>query len=177
MTAQGGRLTRNVVTDNRGVPSGFAYPVAIITVRDKDRENGMTAAWLTQVSISPRIYAVSVGLTRYTHELMQGSGTFGINFLSDEQADLANHFGKGSGRKTDRLDDPRVERYEAEEIDCPMIGGCVLNIECRITGSHTYGDHTIFVGEALRIESDDEMRPLLYSSMRYYSLGNFLLDR
>jgi len=168
---------RKELTDLRAPLTAFAYPVAVITVRDGEEQNGMTAAWVTQVSIDPKIFAVSIGLTRYTHELMERSPSFGINLLSDDLGDLSNLFGKGSGRKTDRFKDPRVKLYEAKSIDCPMLEGCVLNVECKRSGSHIYGDHTIFVGEATRIEFDDEKRPLIYRGLKYYSMGNFLLDR
>lgn len=170
-------MTRKEVNDHRAGSNGFAYPVAIITVRSNGKQNGMTAAWITQVSISPRIYAVSIGLTRYTHDLMEEADHFGINLLSEEQAEISRIFGATSGRKNDKLKDPKVRTYEARSMDCPMLEGCILNIECRKVGADTYGDHTIFVGEAVRIENDDERRPLLYHNMKYHSLGRFLLDR
>ena len=157
--------------------SVFTYPVGIITVRHDDKQNGMTAAWLMPVSISPLIYCTSIGLTRYTHELMHLAPSFGINLLSDGQSELANLFGKVSGRKKDKLADPSVKIYEASKIDCPMVDGCIANIECKKLGEHTHGDHSIFVGEALRCETDEEKRPLMYSNMAYYSIGKKLLDR
>ena len=170
-------MTRKEVTDPRAGLSGFAYPVAIITVRNGEKQNGMTAAWITQISITPKIYAVSIGLTRYTHDLMEKSPSFGINLLSDDQAYISRLFGIASGRKKDKLKDPLVKTYEAGSMDCPMMEGCILNLECRKIGANTYGDHTIFVGEAKRIEFDEDKKPLLYHNMRYYSLGKFLLDR
>jgi len=157
--------------------AGFAYPVAVITVRCDGKQNGMTASWLMPVSIAPIIYATSIGLTRYTHELMDKASSFGINLLSNGQAELSNLFGNTSGRKADKLSDPTVKLYEAKEIDCPMLEGCIANVECKKVGGHTHGDHTIFVGEALRTEADTEKRPLIYHSLKYYSVGKFLLDR
>ncbi len=156
---------------------GFTYPVGIITVRHDEKQNGMTAAWLMPVSITPLIYCTSIGLTRYTHELMHKAPSFGINILSEGQSELANLFGKVSGKKKDKLSDPSVKLYEASKIDCPMLKGCIANIECKKIGEHTHGDHTLFIGEALRCQTDDEMRPLLYSNMIYYSVGKKLLDR
>jgi flavin reductase (DIM6/NTAB) family NADH-FMN oxidoreductase RutF len=163
--------------ESKSANPGFTYPVGIITVRHDGKQNGMTAAWLMPVSIAPLIYCTSVGLTRYTHELMDRAPSFGINILSDGQSALANLFGKVSGKKKDKLSDPSVKLYEASKIDCPMLDGCIANIECNKIAGHTHGDHTLFIGEALRCETDEEKKPLLYSNMVYYTVGNKLLDR
>jgi flavin reductase (DIM6/NTAB) family NADH-FMN oxidoreductase RutF len=149
----------------------FVYPTSVITVRVDGRQNGMTAAWTFPVSMMPLIYATSVGHSRYTHGLMEKAPSFGINLLADDQVDISNLFGTRSGKEVDKLADRKVKVYEATGIDCPMLVGCAANIECKKIAGHSHGDHTIFIGEALRCEVDEEKRPLLYCRTKYYRQG------
>jgi flavin reductase (DIM6/NTAB) family NADH-FMN oxidoreductase RutF len=43
-------------------------------------------------------------------------------------------------------------------------------LECRTTGEHEAGDHTLFVGEVLAAERGRAAPPLVYVDQRYVSL-------
>ncbi|MEM2107250.1 MAG: flavin reductase family protein, partial [Candidatus Bathyarchaeia archaeon] len=55
--------------------------VTVVTSKAGSKINGLTIAWATQVSFQPPIVAVSVGKTRYTHDMIQSSRIFAVNIL------------------------------------------------------------------------------------------------
>jgi flavin reductase (DIM6/NTAB) family NADH-FMN oxidoreductase RutF len=130
--------------------------VFVVTSKEGDKLNGMTAAWVTRVSFNPPLVAVSIGKTRYSHGMLERSGVFAINILSEGQVALGKHFGFKSGRKTDKL---KGIEYTTAKTGSPILEGISGFLDCRVVGSCDAGDHTIFVGEV--VDSGAYERPPL----------------
>ena len=62
--------------------AALVHGVYVVTTRVGDKINGMTAAWVSQVSLKPLLVMVSIAPPRYTHTLIQESGVFAINVLA-----------------------------------------------------------------------------------------------
>jgi flavin reductase (DIM6/NTAB) family NADH-FMN oxidoreductase RutF len=133
--------------------------VFIVTTKDGDRINGMTAAWATRVSFNPPMLCVVIGKTRYSHELIERSGVFALNILSDKQIDLGKHFGFKSGRKTDKFKDIP---YITKSTGSPILKDIAGYLDCKVTNTCEAGDHTIFVGEVVSAEAYEDKNPLLF---------------
>ena len=56
--------------------------LCLIGSRSGDEWNGMTASWVTQVSMDPVLVAVSVDATAVTNRLIRDGGSFSINLWS-----------------------------------------------------------------------------------------------
>ena len=80
----------------------LVHGVYVVTTRVGDKINGMTAAWVSQVSLKPLLVMVPIAPPRYTHTLIKESGVFAINVLTSDQVELAKRFGYKSGRKVDK---------------------------------------------------------------------------
>ncbi|RUM87225.1 MAG: flavin reductase [Thermodesulfatator sp.] len=118
--------------------------VYVVTVRRGDKINGMTAAWVSQVSFRPRLLAVAIAPERYTYELLREAGTFCINVLGEDQADLARHFGFKSGRDTDKFAGiPYLNALKGS----PVLKNAIAYFECDVVSTYETGDHVLFVGE------------------------------
>lgn len=133
--------------------------VFIITTAKDDKVNGMTAVWVARSSFKPPLVSVSVGKTRYTHELIKESGVFAVNILSEKQIAHGKHFGFKSGRKTDKFKD--VD-YTTSKTGSPILKDISGYFDCKVFSSCDAGDHTIFVGEVIDSEIYENNRPLLY---------------
>ncbi|NDY41278.1 flavin reductase [Dissulfurirhabdus thermomarina] len=120
--------------------------VYVVTVRHGDRINGMTAAWVTQVSFKPPMAGVAVAPARYTHDLIQEAGRFCLNALPEGAADLARHFGFKSGRKVDKF---KAVAYSSALRGSPVLEAACAYVECEVDGSCTTGDHTFFYGTVI----------------------------
>lgn len=134
--------------------------VYIITARHGDKINGMTAAWVTQVSFKPAMVGVAIAPQRYTYELIKASGVFCINAVSQKHMQLAKDFGFKSGRKMDKF--ANVEYMNAPK-GSPILKNAYAYIECDVTQTVEIGDHIFVVGkvgEGAILNEHDE--PLIF---------------
>ncbi len=132
------------------------YParIVLITSRGKDengddRDNVMTAARCFPFSSAPPLFGISISKVRLTHSLIESGKCFGINFVSPKMKDDAVFCGTNSGKDMDKFSKIKLQKIEAEKIDCPMIGDSSVGIECRLVNTVETGDHFLFIGEAV----------------------------
>ena len=144
--------------------------VALLTCAAEGRANVMACEWAMMVAHSPMCFVVSVHPSHATHGMLQTAGEFGLSFCSDQQAALSHVSGSNSLSDVDKWELADFPTYPARKISAPMIEGAVVNIECRIVGTHTLG-HTLFIGEAVWARYDPEKRPLLFHGGKYWQLG------
>lgn len=119
-------------------------PVVIVSGAHADKQNGMTAAWLTQVSFSPCLLAVAIAPARYTHELIEKSKIFAVSVLREGQEGVAKALGYASGRKKNKLAGVSIQVLDS---GLPVLTDSGAYYECRLVHSYPAGDHTLFIGE------------------------------
>jgi len=156
------------------VTGEFAESVTIVTVKQGDRLNAMTAAWAIPVSHRPALVVVHVAPQRHTHDLVMEAKEFGLSILAEDQMDLSQHAGTVSGSTVDKFADGKLKTKQPTVISTPLIEGCAATIECKLEKAIAMGDHTIFVGRVVALERDPERRPLLLHRGIYYSLGDVI---
>ncbi len=139
--------------------------VAIIGSRDKGKINGMTAAWISQVSFEPTLIMVSVGKTRLTHTMIENSKVFSVSVLGKGEVDLAKHFGFVSGSESNKFKDVP---YELTSSGCPILKDCIAHLDCRLLHAYPAGDHSIFVGEVIDAQRKKEGSALIYHAEEYF---------
>ncbi len=139
--------------------------VFVVTTRDGDKVNGMTAAWATRASFNPPMVSISIGKPRYSHDMIMRSGVFALNILSEEQVTQGKHFGFKSGRNTDKFKD--IE-YTTCITGAPILKGIAGYLDCKVVNSCDAGDHTIFVGEVLDAGAYEDKLPLLYKHEDFF---------
>jgi flavin reductase (DIM6/NTAB) family NADH-FMN oxidoreductase RutF len=148
------------------VSKAILHGVYIVTTRTKEKINGMTAAWVSQVSLQPLMLMVSIAPARHTHRLIKESGYFAINTLSEDQKDLAKHFGFKSGRNVDKFEG--ISFSDAPK-GSPVLSDALAFFECQLSDSFKAGDHTLFVGKvtAAKILKKDK-NPLIFNWDDYF---------
>ena len=139
--------------------------VAVVTSKRKNDINGLSVAWMTQVSYSPPLVMVCVGKEKYTHELIDDSGVFAINILSERQRDVAKLFGRQSGRTSNKFND--ID-YDLKKSGAPILKDCLAYVDCTVHKSIDVGDTTLFVGEILEASINTKEKPLIYNSKDYF---------
>jgi flavin reductase (DIM6/NTAB) family NADH-FMN oxidoreductase RutF len=137
-----------------------------VTVDLSGERLGLTIGSLVGLSLEPPLVGVSVSRQAAMHELLRGAGGFALSLLAGDQEGVAQHFARGvppfahwHGIAT---------RPGAE--GAPLIDDALGWLECRTTGEHEAGDHTLFVGEVLAAERGRAAPPLVYVDQRYVSL-------
>jgi len=120
--------------------------VMVITTRWGQKLNGMSAAWVSRASEQPFLVMASVYKKNYSHDLIQNSRIFAVNYLREGQQNLAIHFGKQSGREVDKF---LKVPYFTEKTGAPILKDCLAYLDCGVIKQMDSGDHTIFLGEVL----------------------------
>ena len=149
----------------------LCMPVILVSAENDGVRNVMTAAWSSPTSFDPPLILISIGTTRFTHDLIMKSKEFAINVLSEDQMELAVFCGNVSGRELDKFKTKDITSRPAKKIRAPLINGCAANIECRVRSYLLTGDHTVFVGETVRYDEDSARRPLARFRGMFYGLS------
>lgn len=141
----------------------FATGVTVVTLWRDGALHGMTANAFTSVSLDPPLVLVCVGKKGSTHDLIQSTGRFAVNILSEEQEHLSRYFAG------DR--DPAVEIALKDEANAnsPILEGAIAWLDCELWQSYDGGDHTIFVGRVNALKAVGG-RPLLFFRGQYAQL-------
>jgi flavin reductase (DIM6/NTAB) family NADH-FMN oxidoreductase RutF len=119
----------------------------LLTSRYKDKDNIMTLDWHTPLSFDPMMYAVSIGKTRYSLELVRKSKVFVVNFVSKDLEKEVLFCGRNSGRNIDKFKATGLEKEEAETINCPIIKKALAYLECKVKKEIEVGDHILFIAK------------------------------
>lgn len=145
--------------------------VALAIAKDQHGKfNPITLGWTMLTSHEPPMIAVSVGLTRYSLEVIRGAGEFVVCFPSSTMTAEALAFGTKSGRDVDKLATSGVKTQPATAIDGVLLSDAVANFECRLLSELQTGDHVIFVGQVIAAHANQDA-----TLRRLYSLGHDLL--
>lgn len=126
------------------------YPeqvVMVTTISADGKPNIITLGWAMPTSGSPPMCAISIGLGRYSHELLGQVPEFVLTFPAEDMEEAMLFCGTQSGRKVDKFQETGLTALPATSVRPPLIGEAVTNMECRVVSTHLTGDHTIFVGE------------------------------
>ncbi len=152
----------------RRTMGGFATGVTVITVAVGGATHGMTANAFMSGSLEPPLCVVSIAKRAHTHAMVQNAGRFGVNVLGADQQDVALYF---AGKKS--LDvEARFERID----DVPMLRDCAARIGARVANQCDCGDHTLFIGAILFMDSNDRP-PLLYHRSAFGALAPQRLEK
>jgi len=140
--------------------SHFASGVTVVTTAHDGRQYGMTVASFASLSLHPPLVLVCIERSVKTHDAIAAAGKYGVSILSSTQTDISSKF---ASRSDDKFDG--VELIEGD-LDVPLIAGALTAIECRVYDRLPGGDHTIFIGEVMKIHTQDG-DPLLYFRSGY----------
>jgi flavin reductase len=151
----------------RRAMSRFATGVTVVTAEHEGEARGMTANAFMSGSLEPPLCVVSVAKRAHMHQVMMTARHFGVSILAEDQVELSEHF---AGRPNARL----AVRFERAGPTVVLAGTCA-RIAAEVAARHDCGDHTIFIGHILSLDSDDRL-PLLYHGSRYLSLDGRRLD-
>jgi flavin reductase (DIM6/NTAB) family NADH-FMN oxidoreductase RutF len=139
----------------------FATGVTVITTARDDRVHGMTANGFMSVSLEPQLIVVSIGEHATMRDLLRRSGIYGVSVLSSRQRQLSAHF---AGRPRSEEPIPFVDMSGV-----PLIAGALTRVAARVVAAHSAGDHTLFVGEVVALETEPG-EPLIFHSGSYRAL-------
>ena len=170
-----------VITEDIGKFSQHYPKVAVIvTASARGREDTMTAAWHSSISLKPPLYGIAVASERFTYQLITESREFGINFIPSDKASLAAAIGGTSGQQMDKFERFNIDKEKPLKTTAPILKDAYATYECKLVDSKPYGDHIWIVGEIVAVHflkeaftpagilDLDKAKPLLYIGSDFY---------
>lgn len=145
--------------------SQFASGVTVVTTEHDGKQYGLTVASFASLSLHPPLVLVCIENSVKSHDALAAAGKFGVSILALDQKDVSGRF---ASRSDDKFAGIAVRRGE---LGVPLIEGAVCTIECSIQAQLPGGDHTIFVGEVVDAQINDDRLPLVYFRSGYRELA------
>jgi flavin reductase (DIM6/NTAB) family NADH-FMN oxidoreductase RutF len=131
-------------------------PVTIVTTAWRDYRNGAPVAWTAPLSMDPPFVGIVVHPHRHTADMIRFSEEFALNIPGPALLKHTAFLGSQSGLNTNKLEAAGLELFNGMRVEAPLIEGCLAWIECGLHDVMPIGDHTLFVGNVLRVQALDE---------------------
>lgn len=152
----------------RDVLGCFATGVAVVTsIGDNASPVGMTINSFSSVSLDPPLVLWSIGLNAPSRDAYRRHAGFAINMMCAESKDLSMKFATPSDDKFEGVD------WTEGHFGIPVLSAAMATLECETQDRIISGDHEIYIGRVLRIDSQDRA-PLLFHRGKFASLGQAL---
>lgn len=156
---------RSELADKQDLTALFriGYGLYVITARDGDKDNGMIANTVTQVTDTPNRIAVTINKKNYTHDMVKKTSKMNINCLSVEAPfQVFETFGFHSGREVDKFAEEPPLRSDNGIAFLPRYINAFLSLEVEsYVDFDTHGMFVCTVSEA-RVLSDIETMSYTY---------------
>ena len=148
----------------------FATGVAVLTTRNRDVDQGMTASALTSVSLEPLLLLVCIEREGRFHDAVLEAGIWGISVLSSRDRPGADWLATRGRPLHDQLD--RIPHHYGPRTGVALLDDALAAFECRTTSVYPAGDHSIVVGEVVSVAAAAHHgEALVYYRGRYGTLA------
>jgi len=143
----------------RTVLGHFPTGVTIVSGMAGEEPVGLTIGSFTSVSLDPPLVGFLPQTSSSSWTAMASSGSFCVNILGADQADLCWRFAK-SGNEASRFDG--VD-WHPGTTGSPVIEGSIAWIDCTIEAIHEMGDHLFVLGRVVDLSAaPDAGAPMLF---------------
>jgi flavin reductase (DIM6/NTAB) family NADH-FMN oxidoreductase RutF len=143
------------------------YGIYVVSMGEGTEGNAFTASWLTQVSSEPPTVIVAINNKHQSARLLKEQSCFAVNILPEGQEGVARTYYGPAESGYRKLEATPVT--PAPVTGCPLIGGSVGFLDCKIVKRVPIGNHTVFFGEVVAAELEKDVNILTSTSggMRY----------
>lgn len=118
--------------------------LTLIGSRSGDEWNGMTASWVTQLSMEPVLVGVAIEVKALSHRLISESGVFTINLWDPDDTRVFVKFSKPATKEDMTLNGRPIREGRT---GAPVFEEAVAWMELEVRDSIDLGTHTLFIGE------------------------------
>jgi flavin reductase (DIM6/NTAB) family NADH-FMN oxidoreductase RutF len=140
----------------REVCGQYATGVAVVTAcGGQGRSFGVTVNSFTSVSLDPPLVQFSLDRKASVFPIFIEATHFVINVLSTGQRQYSSRFALRSDAFEEVV-------YAAGMHGCPVLEGCIANIECEKYAVYDGGDHVIILGRVMHLHCAPGNEPLLF---------------
>ena len=135
-------------------------PVVLVTLRSgKGQEISdsiIPISWAGIVEHAPHMLNINISRGKYSAKVIKETGQFGVCIPGAQYMEQVDICGTVHGDKTDKFQLTGFEKYEAREIDAPLIRQCPINMECVLEDTISFKSHDMFVGKIVATHIDEK---------------------
>ena len=167
------------------------YPVPAVMVSCKAKEenakpNIITVAWAGTVCSDPVMLSISVRPERHSHDIIEKSGEFVVNLVTESLTKACDWCGVRSGKNYDKFKEMKLHPFISDFMETPAIAESPVNIYCKVKDILRLGSHDMFIAEVVGVTVDDAYmdekgkfdlaacKLMAYSHGEYFALGRKL---
>jgi len=135
---------------------------------------------------TPQYLTFGINKSHYTNRGIEEHGQFSVCVPGESLMVETDYVGIVTGKNTDKA--KVFELFQGELPYAPLIKGCPVCMECRLSRTFDFETHDVFVGEVVKTWADEEVltdkgkidqarvKPLLFDmgTVSYYGLGPVL---
>ncbi len=152
----------------------------------ENRPNIITLAWAGTVCSDPVMLSVSVRPERYSHDIIEKSGEFVVNLVTEDLTRACDWCGVRSGKDYDKFKEMKLTEYVSDFMETPAIAESPVNIYCKVKEILRLGSHDMFLAEVVGVTVDEAYmdekgkfdlaacKLMAYSHGEYFVLGKKL---
>ncbi|MCR5847085.1 MAG: flavin reductase family protein [Lachnospiraceae bacterium] len=170
-------------------PGNMLYPLPVVMISCKEegqKPNIVTVAWTGTICSDPVMVSISVRKERYSHDIIEKTGEFVINLVTEDLTFATDYCGVKSGRNVDKFKEMNLTPVEIEGVSAPAIAESPLNLACKVVKVEELGSHDMFIAEVVGVTVDDKYmdengkfnlnssKLVAYSHGEYFGLGEKL---
>jgi flavin reductase len=126
-------------------------PVAVVTYSTAEGLAGITCTAICSATTEPPTIIVCLNRSSEAHAAISQAGSFAVNFLSDEQHEIARAFSTSGNGDVAPFE---AWQWTSGETRSPMLAGAISSFDCRICQETDMGAHRVFFGEILAVTSE-----------------------
>jgi flavin reductase (DIM6/NTAB) family NADH-FMN oxidoreductase RutF len=137
------RLRRRVLWS---LPSGLF----VVGSRSGVKRNLMTVNWVSQVSFEPKLLAISIEKTAFTHELITEGQVFALNTVSRADRAIVRKFTKPVEVDADAMTLNGFPFHDGR-TGAPILDQAPAYVDCEVRQTVDVGHHSMFIGEVVDV--------------------------
>lgn len=134
------------------------HPVLLVGTFGPDgRPNLLNAAWGGICCSNPPCISVSLREATLTYHNILHSKAFSVGIPSRNQVEIADYVGIVSGRDHDKFRETGLTAVKSDKVNAPLAVELPFSLECELFQSHKVGLHTMFIGQIVGIQADEDV--------------------
>jgi flavin reductase (DIM6/NTAB) family NADH-FMN oxidoreductase RutF len=143
------------------IPSGLF----VIGIEAEGKTHAFTASWISQASMKPPCIMFGVRSPSYSLEILRKSKGFTVNYLSQKEPNIAEHFFKPEKTGKNRLND---FNHHPGKTGAPILENAIGHLECGIKNIvDGFGDHAVVIAEVMEAHLKKDTKPLVMADTKW----------
>jgi flavin reductase (DIM6/NTAB) family NADH-FMN oxidoreductase RutF len=147
----------------------LAGGVSVITTGHGEDRTGLTATSVSSLSAEPPTIFFGLNLSSSSYPVLQRYRSFGVNFLSATQKQVADRFaGRGGEKGAARYADAE---WTTGVSGAPLLLGALASLDCEVEEIIERHSHAIIIGRVREVRLGHDDAALVYWRGDYERLG------